>query len=111
MSNYNWNNGPAWMPDSVLYTDLSEEDINREIYFCIEDRDGEAAPYFVVDDNGNWYTTESTQDWPKIEEFIPREEWPEPMYVGQHGPKTRTPDLEIRFALMDFIADLKAQEA
>lgn len=109
MSNFNWTEAPAWMPEAALYADLSDEATRREVYFCIKDRDGEAFPMFVVNDDDHWYTTESTEDWPVIEKFVPREEWPEPMYVGQHGPKTRTPDLEIKLALMDYIEDLTAQ--
>lgn len=110
MSNFEWTKAPAWMPDAALYADLSDEATNREVYFCVEDRDGKPFPMFVVNDDDHWYTTESTEDWPVIEKFVPREEWPHPMYVGEHGPKIRTPDFEICVALMDYTADFVEQE-
>lgn len=42
------------------------------------------------------FATASTADWPVIERYVPRDEWPEPMYVGQHGPNQRHPAPEVQ---------------
>nr|WP_315503842.1 hypothetical protein [Actinomyces oris] len=50
------------------------------------------------------FATTSTADWPVIERYVPRDEWPEPMYVGQRGPNRRNPAPEVQ-------AVIKAAEA
>lgn len=44
----------------------------------------------------DYASTEDTADWPVIERYIPRDEWPSVMPVGQHGPRTRTPAPEVQ---------------
>ena len=90
------------MPEAVLYTDLSTDEDRVEIGFYLDYADGEINPSFSINENGEWFSTDSTEYWPRVEKYIPRSEWPEPMFVGQHGPKVRTPDTAIREAVEAF---------
>lgn len=102
MSNFNWTEAPSWMPEAVLYTDLSTDEDRVEIGFYLDYADGKINPSFSINENGDWFSTDSTEDWPMVEKYIPRSEWPEPMFVGQHGAKTRTPDQAIIEAVEAF---------
>ena len=108
MSTYTWTEAPDWMPEAILYTDLSTDEKRVEIGFYIGYSDGEINPSFSVNDDGNWFSTNSTEDWPTVEKYIPRAEWPEPMFVGQHGPKVRTPDMAILEAVEAFKKQIEA---
>ena len=108
MSNFNWTEAPAWMTEAVLYTDLSTDEDRVEIGFYIDYADGEIDPSFTINENGDWYTTDSTEDWPAVEKYIPRSEWPEPMFIGQHGPKNRTPDKAVADAVEAFMKKIEA---
>lgn len=44
MSNFNWTEAPAWMPEAVLYTDLSTDEDRVEIGFYLDYADGEINP-------------------------------------------------------------------
>ena len=108
MSTYTWTEAPAWMPGAVLYTDLSTDEKRVEIGFYIDYADGEINPSFSINEDVDWVSTDSTADWPAIEKYIPRSEWPEPMFVGQHGPKTRTPDKATLEAVEAFKKQIEA---
>lgn len=54
------------------------------------------------------FATASTADWPVIERYVPRDEWPEPMYVGQHGPDQRHPAPEVRAVVDKAVSDRAA---
>lgn len=93
MSNFTWTEAPTWMPEAVLYTDLSTDEDRVEIGFYLDYADGEINPSFSINENGEWF---STEDWPRVEKYIPRSEWPEEIFAGQHGPKVRTPDAAVQ---------------
>lgn len=54
------------------------------------------------------FSTASTADWPVIERYVPRDEWPEPMYVGQHGPNQRHPAPEVQAVIDKAVNDRAA---
>lgn len=64
--------------------------------FGAETFDGEIKAEFVIEIGSDSYSTNNTNDWPMIERFIPRSEWPEEIFAGQHGPKVRTPDAAVQ---------------
>ena len=97
---YNWTPAPAWMQGADLIADLSTGEEDLILAFTVDTYDaGEINPSFSVKIGEDWYDTMNTIDWPEVERYIPRSEWPEPMYVGQHGPKARTPDKAITDAI------------
>ena len=42
------------------------------------------------------FSTADTNDWPLIERYVPRNEWPACMWAGQYGPDQRTPAPEVQ---------------
>lgn len=103
---YTWTVAPAWMQGADLIADLTTGDEDLILAFTVDTYDaGEINPSFSVKIGEEWYDTMNTIDWPTVERYIPRAEWPEPMYVGQRGSKTRTPDK----AIVDAIAAREAE--
>nr|DAK38511.1 MAG TPA: hypothetical protein [Bacteriophage sp.] len=97
MSNFNWEKAPYIYEDCDLIADLSTEDEETiTALFGAEIFDGEIDAEFVIQIGRESYSTNNTADWPMIEKFIPRSEWPEEMFAGQHGPKDRTPDAVVQ---------------
>ena len=106
MSNFNWEKAPYIYEDCDLIADLSAEgEETITALFGAEIFDGEIDAEFVIQIGRESYSTNNSADWPMIEKFIPRSEWPEEMFAGQHGPKDRTPDA----AVQKVIDELKKQ--
>ena len=95
-----------WTKPAIAGPALEAEFNGGRIELWIEDREGQARPAFIVHRDGSSYTTENTEDWPDIESVIPRSKWPEPMYVGQRGPKERCPDKAVADAVAAYQAEL-----
>lgn len=80
-----------------------------EIRFSADVEGDEITAHFIVElpekELGRkYFSTASTADWPVIERYVPRDEWPTCMRAGQHGPKQRNPAPEVQ-------AVIKAAEA
>lgn len=105
MSNFSWEKAPYIYEDCDLIADLSTEEETITALFGAEIFDGEIKPEFVIQIGRDAYSTNNTADWPMVEKFIPRSEWPEEMFAGQRGPETRTPDA----AVQKVIDELKKQ--
>lgn len=105
MSSFNWEKAPYFYEGCDLIADLSTEDETILILFGADTFDWEIRAEFVVRVGRESYSTNNTADWPMVEKFIPRSEWPEEMFAGQHGPKVRTPDT----AVQKVIDELKKQ--
>lgn len=106
MSSFNWEKAPYIYEDCDLIADLSTEgEETITALFGAEIFDGEIKAEFVIQIGRDSYSTNNTTDWPMIEKFIPRSEWPEEIFAGQHGPKVRTPDA----AVQKVIDELKKQ--
>lgn len=96
MSNYKWEEPRGYYGDltPVIEAWVDEETL---VQVYVEYRD-EVQCWITVsgpDVHGvmrGHASTQCTQDWPEVERFIPREEWPEWMYAGVRGPDVRTPD-------------------
>ena len=62
--------------------------------------DGEEVhPSFTVQKGWRAWDSDDPADWPEIEKYVPREKWPEGMYVGKHGPTERNPDPAVETCL------------
>lgn len=57
---------------------------------------------------GGSASTERTQEWPLIERYIPRAEWPAEIWGGSHGPAERTPDPKVAAAVAQYVAETNA---
>lgn len=92
-----WNTIEATAPDGVTIK-FHAEDTGDEIVASFYGR----LP--VPEFGKNFFDSDDTRDWPIVERYIPRSEWPDCMAVGQRGPKQRNPALEVQ-------AVIKAAEA
>lgn len=92
-----WNTIEATAPDGVTIK-FHADDIGGEIVASFY---GDLpAPEYGKD----FFDSDDTRDWPIVERYIPRSEWPDCMRVGQRGPKQRHPAPEVQ-------AVIKAAEA
>lgn len=84
-----WNTIEALAPDGVT------------IKFHAEDTDNEIVASFygrlpAPEHGKDFFDSDDTRDWPIVERYIPRNEWPDCMSVGQRGPKQRHPAPEVQ---------------
>lgn len=92
-----WNTIEATAPDGVtikFHADDTGDDIVASFYGRLP----------VSEFGKDFFDSDDTRDWPIVERYIPRSEWPDCMRVGQHGPKQRNPAPEVQ-------AIIKAAEA
>lgn len=54
---------------------------------------------------GGSASTDNPQEWPLVERYIPRAEWPAEIWGGGHGPAERTPDPAVAAAITEFTAE------
>ena len=79
-----------------------------EVHLFLSDTDYEVVVSLLVRaPNGDAYDTDRTEDWPDIEEYVPRSEWPEEIYAGKRGPKERHPDPAVVAAIDAYKAELE----
>lgn len=57
---------------------------------------------------GGSASTDNTQEWPLVERYIPRVEWPAEIWGGYHGPAERTPAPEVTAAVAQYVAETNA---
>lgn len=111
MSNYEWFE-PHWS-EAVLAADVAEG-VLAELF--IHFQDGVQVSLMVSGEGvrgvmGDHASTERTQDWPEVERFIPREEWPEEINAGLRGPSDREPDPAVLEAVAKAVREWEESEA
>lgn len=57
---------------------------------------------------GGSASTDNTHEWPLVERYIPRVEWPAEIWGGYRGPAERTPAPEVAAAVAQFVAETTA---
>jgi hypothetical protein len=105
MTHYEWFE-PTWS-EAVLAAHVAEG-VTAELYVGYQD--GLQVELIVRGEGvrgvmGRHASTNRSQDWPEVERFIPREEWPEEIYAGVRGPDVRTPDEAVLKAVAEARAD------
>ena len=105
MTHYEWAK-PSY-GDAVLAADVADS-VMAELYVGYQD--GLQVELIVSGEGvrgvmGDHASTNRTQDWPEVERFIPRDEWPEEIYAGVRGPDVRTPDEAVAKAVAEARAD------
>lgn len=105
MTHYEWAK-PSY-GDAVLAADVADS-VMAELYVGYQD--GLQVELIVSGEGvrgvmGDHASTNRTQDWPEVERFIPRDEWPEEIYAGVRGPDVRTPDEAVAKAVAEVRAD------
>lgn len=90
-SHYEWEGCDCPFRETARLHALTEE--GAFIHFHLDWRDCEVLPAFVVETaDRRSYCTDSPADWPGVEQYVPRDEWPEEMNAGRRGPAGRRPD-------------------
>ena len=98
MARYNWN--PATTSDYPGAVLAATADDGAVIRLHLDSFDDEIEAAFVIEtEPGRFITTEASGDWPAVERYLPRSEWPEEIYAGEHGPSERTPDSAVTKAV------------
>lgn len=105
MTHYEW--AKPGYGEAVLAADVAEG-VTAELYVGYQD--GLQVELIVRGEGvrgvmGDHASTKRTQDWPEVERFIPRSEWPEEIYAGVRGPAERTPDEAVAKAVAGAVAD------
>ena len=74
-SHYDWQPGDY----GELRVTVGED---KTLYFRIEDDYGTLTPSYDLHDGLNYYSTRNTEDWPHIEQYVPRNEWIDEINAG-----------------------------
>lgn len=108
-SHYEWEGCDCPFREDARLHVFTEE--GAFIHFYLNWRDYEVLPSFVVrTPDHRSYCTDSPADWPGVEEYIPRDEWPEEMNAGRRGPAERHPDPAIVAEIEELWADIAQWE-
>lgn len=115
MSNYEWREprsytGDGYAPGPILEADVMDG-VRAQLYVDYQD---EARVTIVVRGEGvegRSASTDTPADWPEVEKYIPRHEWPEEIYAGLRGPVERTPDPAVAQAVAGALADWEEADA
>lgn len=105
MSDYKWEEPCGYYGDVVPeITAQVAEDATAELY--VDYQDGIRVTLAVRGSGvaDRYASTDNSQDWPEVERFIPRSEWPEEIYAGVRGPAKRTPDEAVAKAVAKAVA-------
>ena len=100
-----------WRPSGSLGREITATAPDgAEGRFSADVEGDEITAHFIVElpekeFGRKFFSTADTNDWPVIERYIPRDEWPQPMHVGQHGPRTRTPAAEVQAVVDKAVSD------
>lgn len=103
-----------WRPSGNLGREITATAPDgAEIKFSADVEGDDITAHFIVELpekqlGRKHFSTASTADWPVIERYVPRDEWPEPMYVGQHGPDQRHPAPEVQAVVDKAVSDRAA---
>ena len=106
-----------WIPAEYPFTARGARlmaEIGEDVLalFFVDTFDYQVRPVLVVEGEGirgGFASTESTQDWPEVERFIPRGEWPDEIYAGRRGPIERNVHPAIAAIIEEELADLEAE--
>jgi hypothetical protein len=109
MSNYEWREprsytGDGYAPGPILEADVAD-DVQAQLYVDYQDEPRVAIVVQGAGVEGGSASTDNPAEWPEVEKYIPRHEWPEEIYAGQHGPAERTPDPAVAQAVAGALAD------
>ncbi|WP_143229169.1 hypothetical protein [Actinomyces naeslundii] len=103
-----------WRPSGSLGRQITATAPDgAEVNFSVEVWGDEIIAHFIVElpekELGRkHFSTASTADWPVIERYTPRDEWPTCMWAGQHGPNQRHPAPEVQAVVDKAVNDRAA---
>jgi hypothetical protein len=89
-SHYDWYPSASIEENRVLEAVASDGAL---IHLYVWDQDNQVKAEFVIDlPDGKFASTACSQDWDKVEQYVPRSEWPSVIYAGKKGSKYCNPD-------------------
>lgn len=103
-----------WRPSGSLGREITATAPDgAQISFSADAEGDEITAHFRVElpekDLGRkHFATTAAADWPVIERYVPRNEWPTCMWVGQHGPDQRHPAPQVQAVVDKAISDRAA---
>lgn len=103
-----------WRPSGSLGREITATAPDgAEVSFSADAEGDEIIAHFRVElpekELGRkYFSTTATADWPVIEKYVPRDEWPTCMWAGQHGPSQRTPAPQVQAVVDKAISDRAA---
>lgn len=110
-----WDSGVFdWRPGGSLGREITATAPDgAEIKFSADVEGDEITAHFIVElpekELGRkYFSTASTADWPVIERYVPRDEWPTCMWAGQHSPSQRNPAPEVQAVVDKAVSDRAA---
>lgn len=110
-----WDSGAFnWRPSGSLGREITATAPDgAEIRFSADDEGDEITAHFIVElpekeFGRKYFSTASTADWPVIERYVPRDEWPDCMWAGQHGPSQRNPAPQVQAVADKAVSDRAA---
>lgn len=110
MTHYEW--AKPGYGEAVLAADVADG-VTAELFIGYQD--GLQVELIVSGEDvrgvmGDHASTARTQDWPEVERFIPRSEWPEEIFGGRRGSGERAPDDAVAKAIAEAWADWESGE-
>lgn len=110
-----WDSGVFdWRPGGSLGREITATAPDgAEVSFSADAEGDEIIAHFRVElpekeFGRKYFSTASTADWPVIERYVPRDEWPTCMWAGQHGPSQRNPAPEVQAVVDKAVNDRAA---
>ena len=86
-SHYEWNPADGRIyPGGAALVAVAQD--GTEIVLYLDDFDGEVRPSFGLHfpDTREWATTDDCRTWDRVEQYVPRVEWPANINAGKRGP-------------------------
>lgn len=108
MTTANWTKAERFDGDNALIAADLDNGARAVIYGDYQD---EIKIGLIIFDSalpGGSASTDNTQEWPLVERYIPRVEWPSEIWGGYHGPAERTPAPEVAAAVAQYVAETNA---
>lgn len=108
MTTANWTKAERFDGDNALIAADLGNGARAVIYGDYQDEIKISLLIFDSSLPGGAASTERTQDWPIVERYIPRAEWPAEIWGGLHGPAERSSAPEVAAAVAQFVAETNA---
>ena len=110
-----WDSGVFdWRPSGSLGREITATAPDgAEVSFSADAEGDEIIAHFRVElpekeFGRKYFSTAATSDWPVIEKYVPRDEWPTCMWAGQRGPDQRTPAPQVQAVVDKAVNDRAA---
>jgi len=108
MTTANWTKAERFDGDNALIAADLDNGARAVIYGDYQD---EIKISLIIFDSalpGGSASTDSTQEWPLVERYIPRIEWPAYIWSADRAPAERSPAPQVAAAVAQYVAETNA---